>query len=210
MLLLLGAAFPGALRIYGTPNEHGNALNALAAVDGNPLLAEDWFFEDGRECSAGQRGAAEKECLAAVQKAAHKRGMEATSFRIVDRGLVPPGCSYCFNSKTALFNSNAGSWHRQGNYRLACLATHRPQRVVILSRGRGGSTVLSTTLAAFAHTDAQYLHHGVHAPPAHLSCRHTRLPNSGLRSFCPQSFSARTRKRCAIVTHSHSNLRISG
>merc|ERR1711865_573351 len=101
-------------------------------------------------------------CLAAVQKAAHKRGYSGTesiSLKVSDRALVPPGCSYSINSKSALFNEHTGSWQKSGNYRTVCLATSRPHRVILLSRGRGGSTVLATTLAAFGHSDPEKLHH---------------------------------------------------
>lgn len=153
MLALLGAAFPGVQRSSAAAGGHGQRL----AMNGSPeelpdLASQDWTLRDQKECGPGHRGAAKEECLAAVQKAAHKRGYsgaESIGIKVADRPLVPPGCSYGINSKMALFNENNGSWQPEGNYRVACLATRRPHRVILLSRGRGGSTVLATTLAAF-------------------------------------------------------------
>ena len=163
MLALLGVAFPGVQRSSAAAGGHGQRL----AVDGSPedlpdLASQDWTLKDQKECGPGHRGATKEECLAAVQKAAHKRGYSGTrsiGIKVADRALVPPGCSYSINSKMALFNENNGSWQPEGNYRVPCLATRRPHRVILLSRGRGGSTVLATTLAAFAHSDPAKLHH---------------------------------------------------
>ena len=181
MLTLLGAPFPGGRR--RNAGEHGHALaaddpprhaddwehgHALSAYS-TPLLTDDWILEDRGKCFTGRRAASEWECLEAVQKAAHRAELEVVGLKRVDRGLVPFGCSYSLNSKTALFNINeAGGiegtvgWSKRGNYRLPCLAPPHapPQRVVLLSRGRGGSTVLATTLAAFGRSDPPKLHHG--------------------------------------------------
>ena len=168
MLALLGVTVPGVQRSSATPVGHGQALAAdgipqyLSGLSAFQSVTEDWTLEDRKECGAGHRGAAKEECLAAVKKAAHKRGYggaETISLKVADRALVPPGCSYSINSKTALFNENPGGWQKSGNFRVACLATRRPHRVILLSRGRGGSTVLATTLAAFGHSDPEKLHH---------------------------------------------------
>ena len=168
MLALLGVAFPGVPRSSATPDGHGQRLAVdgipeyLTGLSAFPSVTEDWTLKDQKECGAGHRGAAKEECLAAVQKAAHKRGYSGTesiSLKVSDRALVPPGCSYSINSKSALFNEHTGSWQKSGNYRTVCLATSRPHRVILLSRGRGGSTVLATTLAAFGNSDPEKLHH---------------------------------------------------
>ena len=167
MLALLGVAFPGVPRSSATPDGHGQRLAVdgipeyLTGLSAFPSVTEDWTLKDQKECGAGHRGAAKEECLAAVQKAAHKRGYSGTesiSLKVSDRALVPPGCSYSINSKSALFNEHTGSWQKSGNYRTVCLATSRPHRVILLSRGRGGSTVLATTLAAFGNSDPEKLH----------------------------------------------------
>ena len=168
MLALLGVPFPGVPRSSATPDGHGQRLAVdgipeyLTGLSAFPSVTEDWTLKDQKECGAGHRGAAKEECLAAVQKAAHKRGYSGTesiSLKVSDRALVPPGCSYSINSKSALFNEHTGSWQKSGNYRTVCLATSRPHRVILLSRGRGGSTVLATTLAAFGNSDPEKLHH---------------------------------------------------
>ena len=126
MLALLGAPFPtSARRGRGAPEEHGHPLVA----DDTPLLGEHWILEDSsndaRDCSAGRRGATAKECLAAVQEAASRDGLDVAGFKSVDEGaagVVPAGCSYSLHSKSAMFNTNAAGGYGEGNYRLACLA----------------------------------------------------------------------------------------
>ena len=126
MLALLGAPFPAsARRSRGAPEEHGHPLVA----DDTPLLGEHWILEDSskdaRDCSAGRRGATAKECLAAVQEAASRDGLDVAGFKSVDEGaagVVPAGCSYSLHSKSAMFNTNAAGGYGEGNYRLACLA----------------------------------------------------------------------------------------
>ena len=121
MLLLVG--FPGVQRSDGMPSEHGRQLSAVA----DPPPAEHWVLEDSskeaRECPAGQRGAAKEECLAAVREAASRDWLEVAGFKSVNDGaasIVPAGCSYSLNTKTAVFNA-AGGGSGVGNYRLACL-----------------------------------------------------------------------------------------
>ena len=126
MLGLLGA-LPGVQRSDGAPAEHGRVLSAL--TDDPPLPTEHWVLEDSskdvRACSAGRRGAAEEECLAAVREAASREGQEVAGFKSVNdgaTGVVPAGCSYSLHSKTAMFNANAAGGSGVGSYRLACLA----------------------------------------------------------------------------------------
>lgn len=166
MLTLLGVSIPGVQRSFAAPGGQKLAVDGLPeylpGLSAFPSVSEDWTLKDQKECGPGHRGASKEECLAAVQRAAHKRGYSGTEsmgLKVAERPLVPPGCSYSINSKAALWNENPGSWQRSGNYRVACLATQRPHRVILLSRGRGGSTVLATTLAAFGHSDPEKLHH---------------------------------------------------
>ena len=126
MLALLGVAFPGVQRSSAAAGGHGQRL----AVDGSPedppdSASQDWTLKDQKECGPGHRGATKEECLAAVQKAAHKRGYSGTrsiGFKVADRALVPPGCSYSINSKMAVFNSDPAGADKGGEYLLACLA----------------------------------------------------------------------------------------
>ena len=132
MLALVGAASgPGARGGGGSgaPAERGRVLSA---VGDPPLPAEHWVLEDSskaaRGCSAGRRGAAEKECLAAVRVAASTNGLVVAGFKSVNdgaAGFVPAGCSFSLHTKTAMFNANADGGHRVGvgSYRLACLAS---------------------------------------------------------------------------------------
>ena len=126
-MLLLGTAYHGLLqRSDGAPAEHGRVLSAATSP---PLPTEHWVLEDSskdvRACSAGRRGAAEEECLAAVREAASRDGQEVAGFKSVNdgvAGVVPAGCSYSLHSKTAMFNANAAGGSGVGSYRLACLA----------------------------------------------------------------------------------------
>ena len=128
MLTLVGAASgPGARGGDGMPAERGRVLSA---VGDPPLPAEHWVLEDSSKaaqgCSAGRRGAAEKECLAAVRVAASTNGLVVAGFKSVNdgaAGFVPAGCSFSLHTKTAMFNANADGGLRVGSYRLACLAS---------------------------------------------------------------------------------------
>ena len=131
---LLRAPFAGVRRSKGASSEHGTALG----VGGTPQLDDHWIIESAhqahskgaRQCSPGGRSAAEDQCLAAVQEAAQKEGLEVTGFKTVNEGatgVVPAGCSYSLNSKMAVFNSHAAGASRGGNYRLICLAP--PEKV---------------------------------------------------------------------------------
>lgn len=124
-MLLLGTAYHGLLqRSDGAPAEPGRVLST--ATD-PPFPTEHWVLEDKdiRACSAGRRGAAEEECLAAVREAASRDGQEVAGFKSVNdgaAGVVPAGCSYSLHTKTAMFNANAAGGSGVGSYRLACLA----------------------------------------------------------------------------------------
>ena len=134
MLALLGLPFTDVRHGHGTPGKHEHALLTADAT------TEHWVLEDGskeaRYCSAGRRGAAEEECLAAVREAASRDGLEVTGFKSVNdgpEGLVPAGCSYSLHTMKAMFNTNAAGRYiaskapastrpEPTNYRLACLA----------------------------------------------------------------------------------------
>ena len=65
---------------------------------------------------AGQRNAAEGECLAAAQDAAQSAGKEmGNSIRSVRNTLAPAGCSYSQVSKVAIFNSKPEDEMIQGS-----------------------------------------------------------------------------------------------
>jgi hypothetical protein len=86
------------------------------------------------QCSADRRGATAEECSAAVREAASRDGLEVAGFKSVSDGaesVVPAGCSYSVQSKTAMFNTNSAGgtiWHgsAQGKYRLACVDQNWP------------------------------------------------------------------------------------
>ena len=114
LLAVLGLPFTEVRRGHGAPGQREHVL--LAADDATPVAAPHWVLEDGsnnaRTCSAGRRGAAEEECLAAVREAASRDGLEVTGLKSVNdgaEGLVPPGCSYSLHSMSAIFNANTAS-----------------------------------------------------------------------------------------------------
>ena len=137
MVALLGLPFTDVRRGHGAPGKHEHAL---LAADATPNPAEHWVLEDSsreaRYCSAGRRGAAEDECLAAVREAASRDGLEVTGLKVVndgEAGIVPAGCSYSLHTIKAMFNTNAAGRYLASkapaparpeptNYRLACLA----------------------------------------------------------------------------------------
>ena len=139
LLAVLGLPFTDARRGHGAPGQREHVL--LAADDATPVAAPHWVLEDGsknaRTCSAGRRGAAEEECLAAIREAASRDGLEVTGLKSVNdgaEGLVPPGCSYSLHSTSAIFNANTAGRDIASetatpaqpgptNYRLACLAS---------------------------------------------------------------------------------------
>ena len=94
--------------------------------------APGWALDDRRVrtavCPAGQRNAAQEECLAAMREAAEPQGLEVRGLKKVNNGAssdVPAGCTYSHFSRNALFNSNSagGSGPGQGNkrYQLVCI-----------------------------------------------------------------------------------------
>ena len=81
-----------------------------------PDAGDGWLLEasDGagvRRCSSGHHTASEHECMAAVEEAARRDGLQVIGslLRVVDAGedtAVPPGCSWSNWSKRVLFNTN--------------------------------------------------------------------------------------------------------
>ena len=76
--------------------------------------ATTWQLDhtSGGWCPAGQRNAKKEECMAAVQQATMKEGLELDvthGLKVVSNGAgggVPSGCSYSHVSSNALFNDN--------------------------------------------------------------------------------------------------------
>ena len=83
LLAVLGLPFTEVRRGHGAPGQREHVL--LAADDATPVAAPHWVLEDGsnnaRTCSAGRRGAAEEECLAAVREAASRDGLAVTGLK---------------------------------------------------------------------------------------------------------------------------------
>ena len=81
-----------------------------------PDAGDGWLLEDSasggvRQCSEGHHTALEHECMAAVEEAAEREGLQVIGsfLRVVDAGEdtpVPPGCSWSNWSKRVLFNTN--------------------------------------------------------------------------------------------------------
>jgi hypothetical protein len=98
MLSLLGMSSTAA---------NGNALSAALAPSQAPSTVGS-----GQGCPAGQRSAAQHECMAAVLSVAFDEKLElhsARGLKVVNdgaEGAIPPGCSYSFTSTTAVFNTN--------------------------------------------------------------------------------------------------------
>ena len=96
------------LTLLGMPSAaNGNALSAALT----PSQAAS-TVGSGQGCPGGQRGAAQHECMAAVLSVAFEEELElhsARGLKVVNdgaEGAIPPGCSYSFTSKAAIFNSN--------------------------------------------------------------------------------------------------------
>ena len=97
------------LSLLGMPSTaaKGNALSAALAPSQAPSTVGS-----GQGCPAGQRSAAQHECMAAVLSVAFVEELElhsARGLKVVNdgaEGAIPPGCSYSFTSKTAVFNTN--------------------------------------------------------------------------------------------------------
>lgn len=120
-----------------------------AAVGPEAAAVEGWALDSrsraaaAGECPTGQRTASSDECLAAVQAATQRLGLEVHGLKSVTvgptEGSVPPGCSYSSFSKTAVFNRDpvgGDGWlqstgsHMQARsseqaYRLACARVQR-------------------------------------------------------------------------------------
>ena len=105
----------GMLSLLGVPAAaNGNALSAAltpsqaASMSGLTVLT----VGSGQSCPAGQRSAAQHECMAAVLSVAFEEELElhsARGLKVVNdgaEGAIPPGCSYSFTSKAAIFNGN--------------------------------------------------------------------------------------------------------
>jgi len=100
---------------------------AAQVIDSDPAVLGSNFFGwafYSHECPAGQRDAEQSECLAAVQEAAKRAGVEVSGRKNVDDGsavAVPHGCSYSPVSKMAIFNVNP---HGRGGevYQHVCTA----------------------------------------------------------------------------------------
>ena len=99
------------LSLLGMPSAaNGNALSA--ALTPVPALMPASTVGSGQGCPGGQRTAAQHECMAAVLSVAFDEELElhsARALKIVNdgtEGAIPPGCSYSFTSKGAIFNSN--------------------------------------------------------------------------------------------------------
>ena len=82
MLTLLGVSIPGVQRSFAAPGGQKLAVDGLPeylpGLSAFPSVSEDWTLKDQKECGPGHRGASKEECLAAVQRAAHKRGYSGT------------------------------------------------------------------------------------------------------------------------------------
>ena len=108
-----------------------------------PILTLRWNLANKTECPAGQRNAAEDECLPAAQEAAASVGLELQGpMRWVNDGpttVVPSGCSYSRVSKSALFNYNvAGANQLEGTpgaYPLVCIDDPEFAAVSVIRNG---------------------------------------------------------------------------
>ena len=110
---VLGSSFSGwAPTPSPSPSPSSSPSPSLSPepspVSSSSPSPKPWAFYS-HECPAGQRNAASSECLAAVQEAAKRAGVEVGGLKNVDDGsavAVPPGCSYSPVSKMAIFNVN--------------------------------------------------------------------------------------------------------
>ena len=85
---------------------------------------------NANECPAGQRDAEQSECLAAVQEAAKRAGVEVGGRKNVDDGsavAVPHGCSYSPVSEMAIFNVNP---HGRGGEAYQHVCTAEPKALL--------------------------------------------------------------------------------
>ena len=105
----------------------GSASRSLQQSHG-PRWVLDARSHPTADCPAGQRNAEESECFAAVQVAAQRKGLKVFHFKRVGDGAgsnVPPGCAYCPESKSALFNAHRFTTKkahgRTSLYQLVCI-----------------------------------------------------------------------------------------
>ena len=106
---------------------------AAQVIDSDPAVLgssfSGWAFYP-HECPAGQRDAEQSECLAAVQEAAKRAGVEVGSRKNVDDGsavAVPHGCSYSPVSEMAIFNVNP---HGRGGEAYQHVCTAEPKALL--------------------------------------------------------------------------------
>ena len=131
-----------------TPSPSPTAASAQAgkAEADAPAPTLRWSLANKTECPAGQRNAAEDECLPAAQEAAASVGLELQGpMRWVNDGpstVVPSGCSYSRVSKSALFNYNLagakqvkGTPHHDAAYPLVCIDDPEFAAVSVIRNG---------------------------------------------------------------------------
>jgi hypothetical protein len=107
-----------------TPTPSPSPSPSPSAFSSPSPAPQPWVFYS-YECPAGQRNAASSECLAAVQEAAKRAGVEVGGRKNVDDGsavAVPPGCSYSPVSKMAIFNVNPAGRSSGAVYQHVCTA----------------------------------------------------------------------------------------
>jgi len=122
---VLGSSFSGSAPTP-TPSPSPSPSPSFSPVSSSsPAPApQPWAFYS-HECPAGQRNAVSSECLAAVQEAAKRAGVEVGGRKNVDDGsaaAVPPGCSYSPVSKMAIFNVNPAGRSSGAVYQHVCTA----------------------------------------------------------------------------------------
>ena len=139
MLLTLALAVPAPHAATDLTN--GKSVSVSPAVLASHASASGWTLDPRiaetpgqfTGCPDGQRNAAERECLAAVQQAA--QGLHVRGIRVLDEGpdgMVPGGCSYSHPSQRAMFNRNPAG-------RSSSTKNHTPMelRQVMLRGGAG-------------------------------------------------------------------------
>ena len=129
-----------------SPSPTTASAHASKAEAESPAPTLRWTLANKTECPAGQRNAAEDECLPAAQEAAASVGLELQGpMRWVNDGpstVVPSGCSYSRVSKSALFNYNlAGAKEVKGvakheaAYPLVCIDDPEFSAVSVIRNG---------------------------------------------------------------------------
>ena len=125
-----------------SPSPSPMMVSTQAEADA-PTPTLRWTLANMTECPAGQRNAAEDECLPAAQEAAASVGLQLQGpMRWVNDGpasVVPSGCSYSRVSKSALFNYNlAGASQLKGSpgaYPLVCIDDSEFAAVSVIRNG---------------------------------------------------------------------------